>query len=330
MTITQAQEVLRIEAEGILSLIDRVDRSFVEAVEAIYSSPGRIIVTGIGKSGIIARKIVATLNSTGSPSLFLHPVEGMHGDLGMVTKEDVVLALSNSGETEELNAIVPALKSLGAKLIVLTGNPTSSLAKMADVAIDTGVAREACPLGLSPTASTTAALAMGDALAVCLLTRRGFNQADFKNRHPGGHLGERLSVRVSEVMTTGPKLPLVKPETPMKEAILEIDAKKLGHALVVDDQGRLKGILADGDLRRALRDGRDILRLTAGQMMTAEPKIIRPTSLALDALEMMEKFEITALPIVDAKGRAAGLIHLHDLLGRGRFSFRPLTPGQES
>jgi len=328
--LVQAREVLKIEAEGILSLIDRLDDQFERAVEMIYGCSGRTIVSGIGKSGLIARKIVATLNSTGSPSLFLHPVEGMHGDLGMVTPEDVILAVSNSGETEELTAILPALKGLGARIVALTGVADSTLARAADLIIDTGVAREACPLGLAPTASTTAALAMGDALAVCLLTRRGFNEADFKARHPGGHLGARLSVKVREVMITGSALPLVSLETPMREAIGELDAKRQGHALVVDRTGRLKGILSDGDLRRALRDGLAVLEMSAGEMMTSDPKAIGPDSLALEALETMEQFQITALPIIDRQDRVVGLIHLHDILGRGRFSFRPLAKGEEA
>ncbi len=323
--LAQAREVLTIEAEGVRALIDRLDENFARAVELVYSCPGRIIVCGIGKSGLIARKIVATFNSTGTPALFLHPVEGMHGDLGMVTGSDVVLAISNSGETEELCAILPAVRSLGGKLIAFTGNPDSTLGRLADLAVNTGVAREACPLGLAPTASTTATLAMGDALAVCLLTKRGFNEADFKVRHPGGHLGERLSLKVMEVMVKGEALPLVSPETPMGEVIRVMDRKKLGHALVVDGDGKLLGILADGDLRRALREGFDIPAKTAREMMIAGPKTIGPENLALEALEILEQFQITALPIVGREGRVAGLVHLHDLLGRGRFSFRRLT-----
>ena len=327
--LSQAKEVLKIEAEGVLALIDRLDGDFTRAVELIYACPGRIIVSGIGKSGLIARKIVATFNSTGTPALFLHPVEGMHGDLGMVTGADVILAISNSGETEELCAILPAVRGLGGKLIGFTGNPDSTLGRMADLTINTGVAREACPLGLAPTASTTATLAMGDALAVCLLTKRGFNEADFKVRHPGGHLGERLSLKVMEVMVKGEELPLVGPDTPMPEVIRVMDQKKLGHALVVDEEGRLKGILADGDLRRALREGVEITTGTAREMMTAGPKTISPENLALEALELLEKFQITALPIVGREGRVAGLVHLHDLLGRGQFSFRRLTRDRE-
>ncbi len=322
MSINQAKGVLRIEAEGLLSLMERVDESFARAVDLIYQSKGRTIVTGIGKSGIIARKIVATLNSTGTPALFLHPVEGMHGDLGVVTAQDVVLALSNSGETDELTAIIPPLKKLGAKIIALTGSLTSTLARQADLTIDVGVPREACPLGLAPTASTTAALAMGDALAVCLLTRRGFKEADFQARHPGGRLGERLTLKVSQVMSTGSRMPLVEPQTPMDEVITEMDRKDLGTALVVDNDKRLVGILTDGDLRRTLRNGRDVHGLKAADIMTAGPKVIDANALALDALEIMERFEITALPIVDVEGRVDGIVHLHDLLGRGRFSFK--------
>jgi len=323
MSIDQAKEVLRVEAEGILSLIDRVGEGFAQAVETIYESKGRVIVTGIGKSGIVGRKIVATLNSTGTPALFLHPVEGMHGDLGMVTGQDVVLALSNSGETSELNEIIPPVKSIGAKVIVFTGSETSSLARMADLAIDIGVAREACPLGLAPTTSTTAALAMGDALAVCLLTRRDFKESDFERYHPAGRLGERLSVRVKEVMLVGSRLPLVKLNQTMSEVIAEMDVKDLGTALVVNGEERLIGILTDGDLRRALFNGLDVPKLNLLEIMTPEPKTVDANALALDALEMMEKFEITAMPITDTKGRVIGIVHLHVLLGRGRFSRRP-------
>ncbi len=324
-TLAQAKEVLTIEAEGVLALVDRLDDNFGAAVDLVYSCKGRTIVCGIGKSGLIARKIVATFNSTGTPALFLHPVEGMHGDLGMVTGSDVILAISNSGETEEICTLLPAVRSLGGKLIAFTGNPESTLGRMADLAINTGVAREACPLGLAPTASTTAALAMGDALAVCLLTKRGFNEADFKVRHPGGHLGEMLALKIQEVMVKGDELPLVKPDAPMPEVILVMDQKKLGHALVVEEDGKLLGILADGDLRRALREGVEINARCAREMMIAGPKTIGPQNLALEALEILEKFQITALPIVGREGRVAGLVHLHDLLGRGRFSFRRLT-----
>jgi len=329
VSIDQAKEVLRIEAEGVMSLVDRVGQSFAQAVEMIFAAKGRLIVTGIGKSGIVGRKIVATLNSTGTPALFLHPVEGMHGDLGMVIGQDVVLALSNSGETDELNAIIPALKRLGAKVIAFTGGLTPTLAELSDVVIDVSVAREACPLGLAPTASTTAATAMGDALAVCLLSKRGFKETDFAARHPGGRLGQRLAIKVGEVMSTGAKMPLVGLQTPMDQVIAEMDVKDLGTALVVDEEGRLLGILTDGDLRRGLRNGREIGQLLAGEMMIAQPKTVSANAQALDALEIMEKYEITALPIVEADGRVSGLVHLHDLLGRGRFSFRPHLEEEE-
>jgi len=325
MSIRQAREVLRIEAEGILSLIDRVGQSFAEAVEMLLACQGRVVIAGIGKSGLVARKVVATLNSTGTPALFLHPVEALHGDLGMMASQDVLVAVSNSGETDELNAILPPVKRLGSRIIALTGCPHSSLGRSADLVIDVGVTREACPLGLAPTASTTAALAMGDALAVCLLTRRGFKEADFKARHPSGRLGERLAIRVSELMLTSDRMPLVGPETPMPEVIGEMDLKDLGHALVVDEAGRLLGILTDGDLRRALREGRDIGLLRARELMTAGPKTIAPGSLAADALQIMELHQITALPVLDGQGKVEGIVHLHDLLGRGSFNFRPLV-----
>ncbi len=324
MSIEQAKEVLRIEAEGLLSLIDRVGESFARAVEIIYNAPGRVILTGIGKSGLICHKIAATMSSTGTPALFLHPVEALHGDLGMVTERDVLIAVSNSGETEEVNAILPAVKEIGSPIIAMTGAPTSTLARLADEIIDVGVAREACPLGLAPTASTTAALAMGDALAVCLLTKREFNESDFQALHPGGRLGQRLnSVRVSEIMVTGEGLPLVAPETPLESAIKELDVKDLGHALVVDEDRRLVGILADGDLRRALCQGRIRDGLSAADLMTTDPKTVDANALAVDALDIMERFQITALPITDTERRVVGVVHLHDILGRGSFRFRP-------
>ncbi len=236
MVLDDAKEVLEVEAQGILNLIPKLGPEFEKAVEAIYQLQGRVILTGIGKSGIVARKIVATLNSTGTPSLFLHPVEAMHGDLGMVTSKDIVLAISNSGETGELTIILPSLKQIGAKLIAFIGNPESTLAKQSDLVIDVGVEKEACPLGLAPTTSTTAALAMGDALAVALIKRRQFNHQDFKRFHPGGSLGERLSVKVSEVMLTGEQVPMVSPNQTLLEAIQEMDAKDLGATLVVEEE----------------------------------------------------------------------------------------------
>ena len=317
-----AREVLTIEAEGLTTLIAKLDVSFVKAVDLMYQAKGRVIVTGVGKSGIVARKLVATFNSTGTPALFLHPVEAMHGDLGMVSAQDVVLALSNSGETRELTILIPSLERLQAPLIAMTGRPGSTLGRLARVAIDTGVPREACPLGLAPTASTTAMLAMGDALAVALLTKRGFQAADFQRFHPGGSLGERLSLAISEVMLTGERVPLTPLSHTLSQAIAEIDAKRLGVTLVVDRRGSLKGIITDGDLRRALRKWGDIQDRKVKEVMTPKPRHIGPGALASQTLELMEHHAITVLPVVDETQKVLGIVHLHDLLGRGDFKFR--------
>jgi arabinose-5-phosphate isomerase len=317
-----AREVLTIEAEGLTALIQKLDASFVKAVDLMFRAQGRVIVTGVGKSGIVARKIVATFNSTGTPALFLHPVEAMHGDLGMVSAADVVLALSNSGETRELTILIPSLERLQAPLIAMTGRPDSTLGRLAQVAIDTGVPREACPLGLAPTASTTAMLAMGDALAVALLTKRGFQASDFHRFHPGGSLGERLSLAISEVMLTGARVPLTPLSHSLSRAIAEMDAKKLGVTLVVDGRGSLKGIITDGDLRRALKQWGSILDKKVKEVMTTKPRTIGPGALASQALELMEHHAITVLPVVDEAHKVLGIVHLHDLLGRGDFKFR--------
>jgi arabinose-5-phosphate isomerase len=317
-----AREVLTIEAEGLTALIQKLDASFVKAVDLMFRAQGRVIVTGVGKSGIVARKIVATFNSTGTPALFLHPVEAMHGDLGMVSAADVVLALSNSGETRELTILIPSLERLQAPLIAMTGRPDSTLGRLAQVAIDTGVPREACPLGLAPTASTTAMLAMGDALAVALLTKRGFQASDFHRFHPGGSLGERLSLAISEVMLTGARVPLTPLSHSLSRAIAEMDAKKLGVTLVVDGRGSLKGIITDGDLRRALQKWGGILDQRVKEVMTTKPRTIGPGALASQALELMEHHAITVLPVVDEAHKVLGIVHLHDLLGRGDFKFR--------
>lgn len=323
MLLDEAREVLEIEAQGILDLIPKLGPDFEKAVEAIYQLKGRVILTGIGKSGIVARKIVATLNSTGTPALFLHPVEAMHGDLGMVTDRDIVLAISNSGETGELTIILPSLTRIGARLITFTGNCASTLAKQSDLVIDVGVEKEACPLGLAPTTSTTAALAMGDALAVALIKRRQFNHQDFKRFHPGGTLGERLSVKVSEVMLTGDQIPMVSPAQTLIEAIQEMDDKDLGATLVVEGgELFLSGIITDGDLRRIIKRKAPLEETLAGEVMTLNPKSISPEIQASEALEMMERYLITILPIVDPDRRVVGILHLHDLLGKGDFKFR--------
>ncbi len=316
-----AREVLTIEAEGISGLIAKLDHNFTQAVQLIFQAKGRLIVTGVGKSGIVARKIVATLNSTGTPALFLHPVEAMHGDLGMISPQDAVLALSNSGETSELTFLLPSLKRLGVPLIALTGRTESTLARHSDVVINVGVPREACPLGLAPTASTTAALAMGDALAVVLLTQRGFKASDFRRFHPGGNLGARLSLAISEVMLSGERVPRVGQQQSVAEALDEIDQKGFGATLVVDEGGVLQGIFTDGDLRRCLRKYPDIWNKTVAEVMTASPHAIGPQSLASQALEFMEQKAIMVLPVVDEQHLVVGIVHLHDLLGRGEFRF---------
>jgi arabinose-5-phosphate isomerase len=322
MLLKEAQSVLEIEAQGILDLIPKLGPDFEQAVEAIYHLKGRVILTGIGKSGIVARKIVATLNSTGTPSLFLHPVEAMHGDLGMVTSKDIVLAISNSGETGELAVILPSIKQMGTKLIAFTGNRESTLAKQSDLVIDVGVEKEACPLGLAPTTSTTAALAMGDALAVALIKRRQFNHRDFQRFHPGGSLGERLSVKVSEVMLTGEKIPIVYPGQTLIEAIQEMDTKDLGATLVVEGSEQiLTGIITDGDLRRIIKRKTPIEDTLVEQVMTRNPKSISPDNWAVEALEIMEQYLITVLPIVDSRRQVKGILHLHEVLGKGEFKF---------
>jgi arabinose-5-phosphate isomerase len=284
--------------------------------------PSRLVITGIGKSGLVGQKISATLNSTGTPSFFLHPVEAMHGDLGMVMPGDVVLAISNSGETAELNALLPAFKARNIPVISLTGGLSSTMSRLSQVVIDTGVEKEACALGLAPTASTTAALAVGDALAVVLLKIREFSEKDFRRNHPSGSLGERLKVSVGQVMLTGPDVPLVKAGTPMEEAMQELDAKRLGAVLVLDGDERVTGIVTDGDLRRAvLRFRGELDRRRVEDVMTPQPKRVTPDTMAADALALMERHLITVLPVVQADSRLAGIVHLHDLLGKGEFRF---------
>ncbi|MCP4669519.1 MAG: KpsF/GutQ family sugar-phosphate isomerase [Deltaproteobacteria bacterium] len=319
MVIEQAKEVLKIEAESILSLIDRVGREFEKAVDMILEAKGRTILTGIGKSGLIGRKIAATLNSTGTPSLFLHPTEAIHGDLGMVTRDNIVIALSNSGQTREINTILPILREMGGKIIAFTGALNSTMAKLSDVVIDVGVEREACAIGLAPTASTTAALAMGDALAVALISRRHFNREDFKKFHPGGSLGERLGVKVREVMLTDDRVPMVPLDAKVERAVQEINAKKIGATLVVDENQKLAGMITDGDLRRALMTKKSILRMRVSEMMSPSPKIIDEDRTAAEALGLMELNAITHLVIVDRQNRVKGVVHLHDLLGREEF-----------
>jgi arabinose-5-phosphate isomerase len=317
MSLESARRVLKIEAEAIRALGQRLDDSFVRALDVLQACRGRVVLTGMGKSGLVARKIAATLASTGSPALFLHPAEGMHGDLGMLVREDVVVAVSNSGETEELNQLLSAFKRLGVRLISLVGNPQSTLARQSDVVLDVGVAEEACPMNLAPTASTTAALAMGDALAVALLERRGFRAEDFALIHPGGTLGRKLLLKVEDLMHRGDEVPRVGQDLTMREAIPVISGKRLGMAAVTDAGGRLTGIITDGDLRRALQRWPDLLERRVADVMIRGPKRIGKTELAAKAVQVMEQHAITSLLIVDAEERVEGVIHLHDLLRAG-------------
>ncbi|MBU0680595.1 MAG: KpsF/GutQ family sugar-phosphate isomerase [Proteobacteria bacterium] len=318
-SLPRAKEVLQIEAEGIIAVIDQLDADFDKAIELVLACPTRLIICGIGKSGIIGQKIAATLNSTGTPSLFLHPVEAMHGDLGIVEPSDVVLAISYSGETSELNLLMPTLKSRGVKIIALTSNGSSTLAGFADATLRAAVPREACPLGLAPTASTTAALAIGDALAVVLIDRKNFAASDFRKNHPGGSLGERLKVKVSEVMMTGAAMPIVSPQTSFAEAVAILNEKNIGAVLVIENN-MLRGIITDGDIRRLISSNKtNLAEITAKQVMTASPKTIDESLLAADALSIMQDHEVTALPVTNAAGDLCGLLHLHDLLGKGEF-----------
>ena len=321
MSIEQAKEVLKIEAEGILAQLDQIGPEFDKAVDLVMSCPSRVILAGIGKSGLIGQKIAATLNSTGTASFFLHPVEAMHGDLGIVDPRDVILAISYSGETPELNLLVNSIKNRGVSIIAMTGDPKSTLAKLADALLNVAVPKEACPLGLAPTASTTAALAMGDALAVVLLDRKKFKECDFRKNHPGGSLGERLKVNVSEVMITGEHIPMVGKETSLRQALSTLNAKNLGAVLIIDHQERVAGIITDGDIRRMVAKDLDLDTLNVSDHMTAGPKTISKKLLAADALSIMQDHEITILPITDEQGRLAGILHLHDLIGKGEFRF---------
>lgn len=321
MIIDEAIEVLKIEAQGILNLIDRIDNNFAEMVELIYKSKGRVIVSGIGKSGIIGRKIVATLNSTGTRSFFLHPVEAMHGDLGLVCKDDIFLALSNSGETDELNVLIPTIRKMKCMVIAFTGKTDSTLAKYSDIVIDIGVEKEACPLGLAPTASTTALLAMGDALAVTLINKKKFKSSDFKKVHPGGVLGRQLSSMVKDIMLTGESLPVVFKGAGITEAIQKADSGGLGATIVLEKDGTLAGIITDGDIRRMIAKNQNVQNLKAEDIMTQNPRTAKPDSPAYDALYLMEKFLITVLPITDSDNKILGVLHLHDILGKGSFRF---------
>jgi len=321
MSIETGKRVLAIEAKAIEELIGRIDRRFAEAVDILHGSKGRVVVTGMGKSGLIGKKISATFASTGTPSFFLHPAEGIHGDIGMVMREDAVLMISNSGETGEIMALLPPFKRMNLRMICLTGRPQSTLAKNSDVVLDVSVKEEACPMNLVPTASTTVALAMGDALAVALLEKRGFKEENFALFHPGGTIGRRLLLTVGEMMHTGSDIPMVDEESNMKDVICVITSKKLGVTTVVDKDKRLAGIITDGDLRRLLeRDtgmGMDILKLRAKEVMTRNPKVLHKGALAVSAVQIMETYSITSLVILDNDRTVSGIIHLHDLLKKG-------------
>lgn len=318
--IEQARQVLRMEAAAIEALIPRIDEQFVLAAQMILETKGRLIVTGMGKPGHVGQKITATMLSTGTPSFFLHPAEGIHGDLGMVTQDDIVLAISNSGETSEVINILPSIRRIGAKIIAICGNAQSTLAQNADVVLDASVEQEACPLGLAPTTSTTAELALGDALAVVLMAARKFTADDFAVFHPGGALGRKLLMKVANVMHGEEENPTVTVEQSVKEALFVITDKGLGATSVVDAEGKLVGLITDGDIRRGLEKGLDFLTHNVGELMTKQPQTITAEKLAAEALRMMEQHRpkpITVLPVVDKDGRAVGLVHVTDLLRQG-------------
>lgn len=312
-----AMEVLQIEADSILKLKERIGEDFEKAIDILYGCKGRVIVTGMGKSGHIGRKIAATLSSTGTPSYFLHPAESTHGDSGLITRDDVVIAISNSGETAELMNLLPLIERFGVKMIAMTGKKESTLGKKSDVVLDISVEKEACPLGKAPTASTTATLAMGDAVAICLLKKRGFTEEDFLMFHPSGALGRGVLYHVSDLMITGERIPVLSENTKFLDTIRFISDKKLGCAIMVDANGVMTGILTDGDIRRTLLKYNNTASLIAKDVMTKNPKIIQATDLAAKALHIMEKHSITSLAVCDEKGKPVGIIHIHDLLKAG-------------
>lgn len=312
--IAEARRVLEVEAAAILGLIEHLDQTFVDVVELIATATGRVVTMGVGKSGIICKKVSATLASTGTPSFFMHPTEAIHGDLGMLVKGDVVLAISNSGETEELIKLLPSIKRIGAEIVAITGRPASTLARTADFHLSAAIREEACPLGLAPTASTTATLALGDAVAMALLRRRGFKEEDFAFLHPGGKLGKRF-LRVRDLMHAGDEIPIVGESTLMHDAMHEMSKKKFGITAVVDGAGLLRGVISDGDLRRLMQNDEQISRRTAGQSIKGMPTTIDAGELASAALQIMEQRKITSLFIVDESRRPAGIIHIHDLWG---------------
>jgi arabinose-5-phosphate isomerase len=317
MTKQRARKVLEIEAAAIKRLMGRIDDNFLKAVGMICKSKGRVVVTGMGKGGIIGQKISATLSSVGTPSLWLHSAEAIHGDLGRVTKDDVVILLSNSGETEEVKRLLPLLKKIGARVIAMTGNPRSTLAKHSDVTLDVSVKEEGCPLGLAPMASTTAMLAMGDALAACLIERKGFRREDFAFLHPGGNLGKKLLLKVEDIMRKGAANPIVKQDKRVKDVLLSITQARAGSATVVDKKGRLVGIFTDGDLRRHLEKDSNLADRKVSEVMTKNPITISPGKLAVEALRILEEKRIDEIPVVDAKKRPVGLLDIQDVLKAG-------------
>jgi arabinose-5-phosphate isomerase len=317
VSIEKGKEVIRIEAEALAALAQRLDQRFAAAVELIHRCSGRVIVTGMGKSGIVARKIVATMNSTGTAAFFLHPSDAVHGDLGMVRKEDVVICISKSGDTQEIRQLLPMFRRIGVQIISMVGSVNSHLAQQSDVALDISVKEEACPHDLAPTSSTTATLAMGDALAIALLHKRNFTKEDFAMFHPGGTLGKQLLLLVEEIMASGSAVPIIEESVSLSDAIVEMTTKRLGATCVVSSDGTLCGVITDGDLRRLLQHTKDVSGLTARQVMTKNPKTIRKGLLAATALEEMEHFNITQLIVVDDAQKPAGMLHLHDLVKAG-------------
>jgi arabinose-5-phosphate isomerase len=311
------RRVLDIEARAVQALVQRLDGGFSEAVDLLYRCKGKVVVSGMGKSGLIGQKIAATMASTGTPSFFLHPAEGLHGDLGMLARRDVLITISNSGETQEILQLLPFMERMGIPVVAIVGRKGSTLAKNSAVALDVSVAEEACPMGLAPTASTTVSLAMGDALAVALLEKRGFKEQDFAQFHPGGTLGRRLLVKVRDLMHKGQEVPQVGEAVVASVAILEMSAKKLGMTTVVDRAGALLGVITDGDLRRFVQQGGDFSKIAAGALASRRPKLIGPDELAAKAVEMMERYSITTLVVVDNTKRIVGVVHLHDLLKHG-------------
>ncbi len=316
-SLTEGRRVLQIEAHAVQALINRLDERFTKTVDLLYNCKGKVVVSGMGKSGLIGQKVAATLASTGTPSFFLHPAEGVHGDLGMLARRDALIAISNSGETKEILQLLPYIERMGIPTVALTGKMGSTLAKHSDVVLDVSVSEEACPMGLAPTASTTATLAMGDALAVALLQKRGFKSEDFAQFHPGGTLGRRLLIKVRDLMHVGEELPQVQEQATGSSAISEMSAKKLGMTTVIDRAGALIGVITDGDLRRFVQQGRNVIEATAGTLASRTPRTIGPDDLAARAVEMMERYSITTLVVTEGERRMVGVIHLHDLLKNG-------------